>query len=99
MQPASRILVAGHRGMVGSAIVRALQARGHEALILPSRAELDLTDAGAVDRFFRDTRPEYVFLAAAKVGGILANMSQPVDFLDINTVSYTHLTLPTICSV
>jgi GDP-L-fucose synthase len=84
MQPAARIYVAGHRGMVGSAIVRALEARGYEALILPPRAELDLIDAGAVDRFFRDTRPEYVFLAAAKVGGILANVSHPVDFLDIN---------------
>ena len=84
MPPGSRIYVAGHRGMVGSAIVRALGARGHDALILASRQELDLTDAGAVDRFFRETKPEFVFLAAAKVGGILANVTLPVDFLDIN---------------
>jgi len=84
MPPGSRIYVAGHRGMVGSAIVRALGARGHDALILASRQELDLTDAGAVDRFFRETKPEFVFLAAAKVGGILANVTLPVEFLDIN---------------
>ncbi len=84
MHPASRVYVAGHGGMVGSAIVRLLKERGYRALILPERAHLDLTAADDVDRFFRDTKPEYVFLAAAKVGGILANMSYPVDFLDIN---------------
>ncbi len=84
MQRGSRIFVAGHRGMVGSAISRALAGRGHEALIVASRDELDLTDAPAVDRFFRDQKPEFVFLAAAKVGGILANVEAPVDFLDDN---------------
>jgi len=84
MQRGSRIFVAGHRGMVGSAIARALAGRGHQAPIVAARQELDLTDAAAVDRFFRDTRPEFVFLAAARVGGILANMESPVDFLDVN---------------
>ncbi len=84
MEPDARIFVAGHRGMVGSAIVRALQARGHQDLILATRDELDLTDAGAVDAFFRAAQPTHVFLAAARVGGILANMESPVDFLDIN---------------
>jgi GDP-L-fucose synthase len=80
----ARIYVAGHRGMVGSAIVRALRGRGHRDLILATRDELDLSDATAVDGFFRATRPTHVFLAAARVGGILANMESPVDFLDIN---------------
>jgi GDP-L-fucose synthase len=82
--PGSRIFVAGHRGMVGSAIVRALRAKGHADLVLATRDELDLSDAAAVDAFFRETRPAYVFLAAARVGGILANMESPVDFLDVN---------------
>ena len=84
MQPGARIFVAGHRGMVGSAIVRALRARGHQDLVLAARDALDLADAGAVDAFFRESRPTHVFLAAAKVGGILANMESPVDFLDVN---------------
>jgi GDP-L-fucose synthase len=84
MLPGARIFIAGHRGMVGGAIVRALALRGHDAVLVASRQELDLTDAAAVDQYFRATRPEYVFLAAAKVGGILANMEAPVDFLDVN---------------
>lgn len=84
MTPDARIYVAGHGGMVGSAIVRALRSRGHADLILASRAELDLADAGAVDAFFRAERPTHVFLAAARVGGIVANMESPVDFLDVN---------------
>lgn len=85
MMPADvRIYVAGHRGMVGSAIVRALRGRGYANVIVATRDELDLSDAGAVDAFFRASRPTHVFLAAARVGGILANMESPVDFLDIN---------------
>ena len=84
LAPGRRIFVAGHRGMVGGALVRALEARGHTGLLLRPRAELDLGDAAAVDRFFAAERPEFVFLAAAKGGGILANSTQPVAFLDEN---------------
>lgn len=80
----SLIFVAGHRGMVGSAITRRLQACGYTDLLLRSRNQLDLRDAGAVDRLFQAERPEYVFLAAAKVGGILANSTYPVEFLRDN---------------
>ena len=74
MTPEARIHVAGHRGLVGSAIVRRLQAAGHTSLLLRTHAELDLTDERAVQAFYAETRPEYVFLAAAKVGGIVANL-------------------------
>ncbi len=84
MQKNSRIFVAGHKGLVGSAIVRELKAQSFENLILRSRRELDLTDRSAVDRFFTAERPEYIFLAAAKVGGILANSTYPADFLREN---------------
>jgi len=84
LTPDARIFVAGHRGLVGSAIVRALQAAGYRNLLLRTSAELDLRDASATDSFFADTRPEYVFLAAAKVGGIWANHRQPVEFLADN---------------
>lgn len=80
----SSIFVAGHRGMVGSAIVRRLQAAGYTNLLLRARDQLDLRDASAVNRFFAAERPEYVFLAAAKVGGILANSTFPVEFLRDN---------------
>jgi GDP-L-fucose synthase len=86
MQLDSAIYVAGHAGLAGSALVRALQAAGHRRLLLRSRAELDLTDAPAVARFFATERPEYVFLAAAKVGGILANDTYPADFIRENLV-------------
>jgi GDP-L-fucose synthase len=84
MDGASRIFVAGHGGLVGSAIVRRLRADGYTNLIVRTRAELDLLDAVAVRQFFRDEHPEYVFLAAAKVGGILANSTYPADFLRDN---------------
>jgi GDP-L-fucose synthase len=80
----SRIYVAGHRGLVGSAIVRKLRDEGLDNLILRSRDEVDLTSRSAVDLLFENERPEYVFLAAAKVGGILANSRYPVDFLRDN---------------
>jgi GDP-L-fucose synthase len=79
-----RIYVAGHRGLVGSALVRRLHAEGAGALLLRTRDELDLSDAAAVDRFFRETRPQYVFLAAARVGGIVANETYPADFIRDN---------------
>lgn len=73
--------MAGHRGLVGSGIVRKLEAAGYENLLLRARAELDLTDSAAVAAFFEHEKPEYVFLAAAHVGGILANDTYPVEFL------------------
>jgi GDP-L-fucose synthase len=81
MPLSSRIYVAGHRGLVGSALVRALCRAGYHNLLLRTHAELDLADQAAVCRFFDDERPQYVFLAAAKVGGIHANQSRPSDFL------------------
>jgi GDP-L-fucose synthase len=80
----SRIFVAGHRGLVGSAIRRGLEQRGYTNLLLRSRQELDLFDEVAVDAFFTRDMPEYVFLAAARVGGILANDTYPVEFLNEN---------------
>jgi GDP-L-fucose synthase len=79
----ARIYVAGHRGLVGSAVSRALVARGHEVIGRTS-AELDLRDRAAVDAFFVETRPTHVVLAAAKVGGIMANSTYPADFLSDN---------------
>ena len=81
MDKSSLIYVAGHRGLVGSAILRRLQSAGFENLLTPSRTEVDLTDQYAVEGFFDCERPEYVFLAAAKVGGILANSTYPADFI------------------
>ncbi|WP_047866049.1 GDP-L-fucose synthase [Rubrobacter aplysinae] len=80
----SRIYVAGHRGLVGAAILRRLQGEGYENLITRTSAELDLTDARAVEDFFASEKPEYVFLAAAKVGGIMANDTYPADFIRDN---------------
>ena len=84
MEKLSRIYVAGHRGLVGSAICRALARHGYDNLLLRTRAELDLTDAAAVSNFFENEKPDYVFLAAAKVGGILANNTYPADFIREN---------------
>ena len=83
LAPGDRVFVAGHRGLVGSAVVRRLQADGIEPVVR-TRAELDLTDARAVNAFFAELKPQYVVLAAAKVGGILANAERPVDFLRDN---------------
>lgn len=91
MELTSRIYVAGHRGLAGSAITRALRHAGYERLLLRTRAELDLTNRDAVDRFFAAERPEYVFLAAAKVGGILANDTYPADFIRENLLIQTHV--------
>lgn len=81
MQKQHRIYVAGHRGLVGSAILRRLQAEGFENIITRNSAELDLRDNVAVARFFADEKPEFVFLAAARVGGIVANNTYPAEFL------------------
>jgi len=91
MQRNARIFVAGHRGLVGSAIVRALNADGYENLVLRGRGELDLTRQDAVEAFFVEQRPEYVFLAAAKVGGIHANDTYPAEFLRDNIAIQTNV--------
>ena len=77
----SKIFVAGHRGLVGSAIVRNLESKGYSNVVTRTRKELDLLDRNAVDAFFKAEKPEYAFLAAAKVGGILANRDHPADFI------------------
>jgi GDP-L-fucose synthase len=84
MEKTSRIYVAGHRGLVGSAIMRALNRYGYENLVSRTHSELDLTDGSAVREFFQQEKPEYVFLAAAKVGGILATDTWPADFIREN---------------
>ncbi|MBP2639084.1 MAG: fcl [Firmicutes bacterium] len=81
MDQTAKIYVAGHRGLVGSALVRALQAKGFGNLLLRTSRELDLTRQSAVEHFFRAERPDYVFLAAARVGGIWANSTQPAEFI------------------
>ncbi|WP_430434104.1 GDP-L-fucose synthase family protein [Methyloversatilis sp.] len=86
MDKHARIYVAGHRGLVGSAIVRNLEARGYTQVLKRTHAELDLTDAAATEAFFAEHKPEYVFLAAAKVGGIVANNSYPAEFIRDNLV-------------
>src|ERR1700730_3782406 len=91
MDKDSRIFVAGHRGLVGSAIHRRLESAGYTKLIIRGRAELDLSNQAAVDQFFSAERPEYVFLAAARVGGILANSSYPADFIRENLLIQTHV--------
>ena len=81
MTSTSRIFVAGHRGLVGSAIVHCLDERGHRGLLLATRDQLDLRDQAAVNYWFRANRPEYVFLVAGTVGGILANSTRPAEFI------------------
>ncbi len=87
----SRIFVAGHRGLVGSAITAYLRQKGFARLLLRTRAELDLRDVRAVEAFFATERPEYVFLAAAKVGGILANDTYPAEFIRDNLILQTNV--------
>ena len=91
MTPRSRIYVAGHRGLVGGAIVRRLRAAGHTQLITRTHAELDLTDEHATRAFFHAERPEFVFLAAAKVGGIVANNTYPAEFIRDNLAIQTNV--------
>ena len=91
MESTDRIFVAGHRGMVGSAIHRALQDQGFANIVTRTRAELDLRDGKAVDGFFASQGIAYVFLAAAKVGGILANDTQGADFIRENLRIQTNV--------
>ena len=81
MEKSSKIFVAGHRGMVGSAIVRELKRQGYNNIVIRTREELNLLSQNSVELFFRDEHPDYVFLAAAKVGGILANSERLADFM------------------
>jgi GDP-L-fucose synthase len=91
MQSDSRIYIAGHRGLVGSAIVRELKALGHTQLVTRTHAELDLTDERATRAFFEAEKPDCVFLAAAKVGGIVANNSFPAEFIRDNLAIQTNV--------
>jgi GDP-L-fucose synthase len=91
MREDARVYVAGHRGLVGSALVRRLEAGGYRNLIKRTHAELDLTDGVAVRAFFEVERPEYVVLAAAKVGGILANNTYPAQFIHENLAIQTNV--------
>lgn len=91
MEPKSKIFIAGHRGMVGAAILHQLQILGYSDLVTRTRGELDLTNQQAVKDFFAKETPDYVFLAAAKVGGILANHSYPADFIYQNLAIQTNV--------
>jgi len=91
MNRTSKIYIAGHRGLVGSALVRGLQAKGYTNLIMRTHAELDLTDHISVERFFVAEKPEYVLLAAAKVGGIHANNTYPAEFIQQNLAIQTNI--------
>lgn len=84
MEIDSKIYVAGHTGMVGSAILRDLNRKGYHNIIVRTHTQLDLTDQSATEAFFKDEKPEYVFLAAAKVGGIIANKTYPAEFMTQN---------------
>ena len=91
MHSSDRIFVAGHRGMVGSAIARRLLGAGFTDVVTAGRNEVDLTNRVAVDRYMHDVRPKVVVLAAAKVGGILANNSYPADFIRDNLQIQTNV--------
>lgn len=91
MDQNAKIYVAGHRGLVGSALVKNLQAKGYANLVLRTHAELDLTDQAATETFFASEKPDYVFLAAAKVGGIHANNEYPAEFIRDNLAIQTNI--------
>jgi GDP-L-fucose synthase len=91
MREDSKVFVAGHRGMVGRSLVRQLKALGYRNLVLRGREDLDLLDQLAVSRFFHQERPQYVFLAAAEVGGILANKTRKADFISCNLVIQSNV--------
>ncbi|HWD22268.1 MAG TPA: GDP-L-fucose synthase [Burkholderiales bacterium] len=91
MTPDSKIYVAGHRGLAGSALVRRLKAKGYRNVFGRTHAELDLVDGAPVERLFREERPEVVILAAAKVGGIMANNTYPAEFIHSNLAIQTNV--------
>ncbi|MCA9421327.1 MAG: NAD-dependent epimerase/dehydratase family protein, partial [Nitrospira sp.] len=91
MEPKSKIYIAGHTGMMGSAFLRQLQARGQANIVTRTHRELDLTNQAAVNAFFEKEKPEYVLVAAAKVGGIMANATYPADFIYLNLAMQTNI--------
>lgn len=91
MERDAKIYIAGHKGMVGSAILRNLEAKGYHHFLYRTHQELDLTNQREVEQFFEEEKPEYVFLAAAKVGGIAANIEAPVEFLNDNLLIQCHV--------
>jgi len=91
MEANAKIYIAGHRGLVGSALMRNLREKGYENLLTRTHAELDLTDQAAVEAFFAAEKPDYVFLAAARVGGIHANNEYPAEFIRDNLAIQTHI--------
>ena len=91
MEKNAKIYIAGHRGLVGSALARNLQAHGYTNLLTRTHAELDLTNKEATEALFAEEKPEYVFIAAAKVGGIYANNAYPADFILSNLAIQTHI--------
>lgn len=91
MEKDAKVYVAGHRGLVGSALIRQLSAQGYTNVVVRAHAELDLTDQQAVREFFQKESPDYVFLAAAKVGGILANSTYPAEFIHQNLAIQTNV--------
>ena len=91
MEKKSKIYVAGHKGLVGSAILRRLQANDCSDIITRNHSELDLTNQQAVNEFFKEEQPDYVFLAAARVGGIHANDSMPAEFINQNLQIQTNV--------
>lgn len=91
MEKNAKIFIAGHRGLVGSALVRNVTSAGYTNLLARTRTELDLCDTHAVEEFFATEKPEYVFLAAAKVGGIMANKNSPADFIRDNLLIQTNV--------
>ncbi len=98
MNKDSKIYVAGHRGLVGSAIVRKLEEKGYTNVVFRTSKELDLRDKYAVDNFFAEEKPEFVFLAAAKVGGIVANNEYPADFIRDNLLIQTNIIDAAYCT-
>ncbi len=91
MDKQASIYVAGHRGLVGSAIVRSLKSNGYNNLIMPARKELDLTRQDRTEAFFQAIKPDFVFLAAARVGGIIGNSTYPADFIYQNLIIQTNV--------
>jgi GDP-L-fucose synthase len=91
MEKEAKIYIAGHKGLVGSALVRKLEKDGYSNIITKNHSQLDLIDQKAVEQFFNEEKPDYVFLAAAKVGGILANDTYPAEFIYDNLMIQNNL--------